>query len=80
MATGFDRPLSFAAWSTSLSFTHSGQDFFRGFLTGVSTADPNACRPGGGAALTPEDPAKYPKCACAAKGGAAQAVVPLATT
>ena len=42
VSAGFDRPLSFAAWSTTLSFTRSGQDFFRGFLTGVSTADPNA--------------------------------------
>ncbi len=44
-----------------------------GGATPVTTrTDPDACVPGGGAARTPEDPAKYPKCACAAKGGAAR--------
>ena len=35
---------------------------------------PNACVPGGSVALTPEDPAKYPKCACATTGGAARCI------
>jgi len=35
----------------------------------------NACTTGGGAvALTPEDPANYPKCACEAKGGKARCI------
>jgi len=39
---GYDRTLSVAAWSTTLSFTHSGQQQFRGFLTEVSSVFPNA--------------------------------------
>jgi hypothetical protein len=42
--------------------------------TSTAKNDPNACVPGGGVALAPEDPAKYPKCACAAKGGAARCI------
>lgn len=36
--------------------------------------DPNACVDGASVVLAPEDPAKYPKCACAAKGGAARCI------
>jgi iron complex outermembrane recepter protein len=39
---GYDRALSFGAWSTTFSYTHSKQSSFRGFLTSVSTEDPNA--------------------------------------
>jgi hypothetical protein len=39
---GYDRTLSSAAWSTTLSFTHSGQQQFRGFLSEVSSVFPNA--------------------------------------
>ena len=39
---GYDRTLAIAAWSTTLSFTHSGQQQFRGFLTEVSSVFPNA--------------------------------------
>jgi iron complex outermembrane receptor protein len=39
---GHDRTLSSATWSTLLSFTHSGQEQLRGFLTDVSEDDPNA--------------------------------------
>lgn len=42
--------------------------------TSTAKSDPNACVPGGGVALTPEDPTKYPKCACATKGGAARCI------
>jgi hypothetical protein len=38
------------------------------------TSDPNACASGPEVVLAPEDPAKYPKCACAAKGGAARCI------
>jgi hypothetical protein len=43
---------------------------------GANTAksDPAACVPGASVALAPEDPAKFPKCACATKGGAARCV------
>ena len=33
-----------------------------------------ACTSGPAVAIAPEDPAKYPKCACAAKGGAARCI------
>ena len=39
---GYDRGLSFGAWATTVSFTHSGQSQFRGFLGEVSTDFPNA--------------------------------------
>ena len=39
---GYDRGLSFGSWTTTLAFTHSGQEQFRGFLTGVSSDVPNA--------------------------------------
>ena len=39
---GYDRTLSSADWSTTLSFTHSGQQQFRGFLSEVSSVFPNA--------------------------------------
>ncbi len=42
LSAGFERPLSFATWTTNASFTHSNQDAFRGFLVDVSAADPNA--------------------------------------
>jgi iron complex outermembrane receptor protein len=38
----YDRPLSFADWTTTVSYTHSGQDQYRGFLTEVSNDFPNA--------------------------------------
>lgn len=37
-------------------------------------SNPQACTNSTSAALTPEDPNKFPKCACAAKGGAARCV------
>ena len=37
-------------------------------------SDDAACTSGPTVALTPEDPNKYPKCACAAKGGAARCI------
>ncbi|MFP5286872.1 MAG: TonB-dependent receptor, partial [Thermoanaerobaculia bacterium] len=42
LATGYDRSLSRGSWSTTLALTHTGRDTVRGFLTGVSTAAPNA--------------------------------------
>ena len=39
---GYERPLGKASWTTTLSFTHSGQDQFRGFLSEVSSVLPNA--------------------------------------
>jgi outer membrane receptor protein involved in Fe transport len=39
---GYDRALSFGSWSTTLAYTHSRQEAFRGFLTDVSEDDPNA--------------------------------------
>ena len=39
---GFDRALSLGTWATTVSFTHSGRDQFRGFLTDVSMEFPNA--------------------------------------
>lgn len=38
----------------------------------TTKSDDAACTTGATVALTPEDPTKYPKCACAAKGGAAR--------
>jgi iron complex outermembrane receptor protein len=39
---GYDRATAFGTWSSTLSCTRSTQNVFRGFLTDVSTADPNA--------------------------------------
>jgi outer membrane receptor protein involved in Fe transport len=39
---GYDRSLSLGTWNTTVAFTHSGQEQLRGFLTDVSTDDPNA--------------------------------------
>ena len=39
---GYERPVGTARWATTLSFTHSGQHQFRGFLTEVSSVFPNA--------------------------------------
>ncbi|HUL80356.1 MAG TPA: TonB-dependent receptor [Vicinamibacteria bacterium] len=39
---GYDRTVSFGTWSSTLSYTHSHQGVFRGFLTDVSADDPNA--------------------------------------
>ena len=42
-AYGFDRPLAGnTRWGTTVSFSHSGQDIFRGFLVDVSNAPDNA--------------------------------------
>jgi iron complex outermembrane receptor protein len=41
--TGYDRELSAATlWSSTLSMARARQDVFRGFLSDVSTSDPNA--------------------------------------
>src|SRR5262249_18981688 len=42
LSAGFDRPLSFATWTTQLSYTHSSQDVFRGFLGDLVEVAPNA--------------------------------------
>jgi iron complex outermembrane receptor protein len=42
VSLGYDRPLGSARWSSQLSYTHSANHIFRGFLTGVSLEDPNA--------------------------------------
>jgi outer membrane receptor protein involved in Fe transport len=42
VATGYDHGLAHGTWSTTLSFTHSGQDLFRGFLAELSEESPNA--------------------------------------
>jgi outer membrane receptor protein involved in Fe transport len=39
---GYDRVASFGTWASTLSYTRSNQSVFRGFLTDVSGADPNA--------------------------------------
>ncbi len=39
---GYDRGLSLGAWTTTLAYTHSGQEQLRGFLTGGSSDFPNA--------------------------------------
>jgi iron complex outermembrane receptor protein len=39
---GFDRALAGGLWSTTLAFSQSKQDVFRGFLVDVSQTDPNA--------------------------------------
>ncbi len=39
---GYDRPTSAGTWSSVLSYTHSKQGVFRGFLVDVSSEDPNA--------------------------------------
>lgn len=36
---GYDKGLSFGTWTTTLAYTHSGQEQLRGFLTDVSTTD-----------------------------------------
>jgi len=38
----YDRTLAPGSWSTLLSFTHSSQDQYRGFLTDISNIHPNA--------------------------------------
>ncbi|HKI02036.1 MAG TPA: TonB-dependent receptor [Thermoanaerobaculia bacterium] len=40
--TGYDRGLAGGSWSTTLAYTHSERDTIRGFLTGLSSAAPNA--------------------------------------
>jgi outer membrane receptor protein involved in Fe transport len=35
LTTAYDRSLGLGAWSTTLSFTHNGQNILRGFLNGV---------------------------------------------
>ncbi len=42
LITGFERKLSNATWSTTLSVSHTNRSTGRGFLTDVSTNDPNA--------------------------------------
>ena len=42
VATGYDHGLGRASWSTTLSFTHSGQDLFRGFLADLDATRFNA--------------------------------------
>ena len=39
---GYERTTGFGGWASTLSFTHSGQDQYRGFLTSVSEEVPNA--------------------------------------
>lgn len=39
---GYDLPTEFGSWSSVAAYTHSDRDAFRGFLTEVSTNDPNA--------------------------------------
>lgn len=40
--TGYDRATSFGAWNTTVAFTRSNQDVFRGFLGNVSESGLNA--------------------------------------
>jgi iron complex outermembrane recepter protein len=42
VSTGYDRPLTTATWSTVLSYSHSSQGIFRGFLADLSNSTPNA--------------------------------------
>jgi outer membrane receptor protein involved in Fe transport len=42
VATGYAHGLGRGDWDTTLSFTHSSQDVFRGFLADVSSVAPNA--------------------------------------
>ena len=39
---GYERTTGFGGWTSTLSFTHSGQNQYRGFLTSVSEDVPNA--------------------------------------
>ena len=39
---GYERPFADGTWSTTLSYTHTSRDTGRGFLTDVSSTDPNA--------------------------------------
>jgi iron complex outermembrane receptor protein len=39
---GYDLPTGFGSWSSVAAYTHSDRHVFRGFLTEVSTNDPNA--------------------------------------
>ncbi len=39
---GYERPFTDGAWATTLSYTHTSRDTGRGFLTDVSSTDPNA--------------------------------------
>jgi iron complex outermembrane receptor protein len=39
---GYDRPLGSATWESTLSYTRSSNDIFRGFLADISLVDPNA--------------------------------------
>ena len=39
---GYERPFVHGTWSTILSYTHTSRDTGRGFLTDVSSTDPNA--------------------------------------
>jgi iron complex outermembrane receptor protein len=42
VSIGYDRPLGDARWSSQLSYTHSENHIFRGFLSDISLDDPNA--------------------------------------
>lgn len=42
LATAYDRSLRWGTWSTTLSFTHSSQPVFRGFLADLTDAPDNA--------------------------------------
>jgi outer membrane receptor protein involved in Fe transport len=42
LRAGYDLPTGFGSWSSVVAYTHSYRDVFRGFLTEVSTNDPNA--------------------------------------
>ncbi|CAN5925787.1 hypothetical protein BH11MYX4_BH11MYX4_11700 [soil metagenome] len=59
---------------SSADFNGDAFDTGAGAAPVTTKTDPNACVPGGGVALAPEDPSKYPKCACATKGGAARCI------
>jgi outer membrane receptor protein involved in Fe transport len=42
ISLGYDRPLGGGTWSSVLSYTRSSNRIFRGFLSDISTDDPNA--------------------------------------
>jgi outer membrane receptor protein involved in Fe transport len=42
LSSGFERPLGAARWSTTASYSHAGQDIFRGFLADVADTADNA--------------------------------------
>ena len=42
VSAGFQRPLNRVTWGTQVSFTHSAQRMFRGFLTDISNSPNNA--------------------------------------